>query len=96
MNLKCGNRPYNIFESFKNGCISANGVNRAIIVANKMMPGPSIEVCLGDTIIVNVFNNLKPNDITSIHWHGVHMKRTNNMDGVSFITQSPILKKLIF
>ena len=96
MNLQCGKCPFNISECFGKNCISANGVPRAIIVVNKMMPGPSIEVCLGDTVIINVFNNLRSSDITSIHWHGVHMKHTNNMDGVSFVSQCPILKNSFF
>ena len=49
-------------------------------------------MCQGDTVIVNVLNQLRPSDLTSIHWHGVHMKHTPNMDGVGFITQYPIFK----
>ena len=36
------------------------------------MPGPPVVVCVGDSIVVRVVNQLKT-ETTSIHWHG--MKR---------------------
>lgn len=48
------------------------------------------QVCLGDTIEVVVYNKLG-NDELAIHWHGIRQKGFNHMDGVSMITQCPIL-----
>lgn len=53
---------------------------------NGAVPGPEIRVTEGDTIRVNVTNNLP--ESTSVHWHGVMLP--NSMDGVPFITQPPI------
>lgn len=47
------------------------------------------QVCLGDTIIVDVVNRMM-GESTSIHWHGMHQRDTPYMDGVPFITQCPI------
>lgn len=54
-----------------------------------MMPGPSIEVCLNDTIIVDVKNRLM-SEGTTIHWHGMHQRNSPYMDGVPHISQCPI------
>ena len=96
MNLDCKNCPFNLSDCFDNGCVSANGIQRAIIVANKMMPGPAIEVCQGDVIILNVLNKLRSSETTSIHFHGIHMKQTPEMDGVSLVTQCPIQQNSYF
>jgi FtsP/CotA-like multicopper oxidase with cupredoxin domain len=53
---------------------------------NGVVPGPEIRVTEGDTIRVNVTNNL--NESTAVHWHGLMVP--NAMDGVPFITQPPI------
>ncbi|OXA57027.1 L-ascorbate oxidase [Folsomia candida] len=70
-------------------CIPADGVKRAIAVVNRMMPGPAIRVCQGDTVVVDVKNNLY-GEGTAIHWHGIHQKKTPWMDGVPGTTQCPI------
>lgn len=38
-----------------------------------MMPGPAIEVCKEDTIVVDVENKLL-GESTTIHWHGLHQR----------------------
>lgn len=53
---------------------------------NGRVPGEVIRVTEGDKVRVIVNNRM--NEATVIHWHGVHTP--NNMDGVPFITQSPI------
>ncbi|XP_050417525.1 uncharacterized protein LOC126830970 isoform X1 [Patella vulgata] len=63
--------------------------SKLVIVANGTLPGPSIEVYEGQTVIVHVKNNL-PSEATSIHWHGLHQRDTPWMDGVAFVTQCPI------
>lgn len=54
-----------------------------------MMPGPSIEVCLNDTIIVDVKNRLM-SEGTTIHWHGIHQRNSPYMDGVPHVSQCAI------
>lgn len=49
----------------------------------------SKQVCLGDTVIVDVVNRMM-GESTSIHWHGMHQRDSPYMDGVPFITQCPI------
>ena len=52
-----------------------------------MLPGPAIQVCKGDSILVTVENSLHTFEGTSIHWHGLKQKGTPQMDGVAMITQ---------
>ncbi|TFY63588.1 hypothetical protein EVG20_g6257 [Dentipellis fragilis] len=47
----------------------------------------------GDTFLINVINELTDPTMltsTSVHWHGLFQHGTNDMDGVSFVTQCPI------
>lgn len=53
---------------------------------NKAVPGPIIRATEGDTVRINVTNNLT--ESTTIHWHGVLVP--NAMDGVGYLTQDPI------
>ncbi len=53
---------------------------------NGVVPGPAIRVTEGDSVRVNVTNNLP--ESTAIHWHGLYVP--NAMDGVPYITQPPI------
>jgi len=50
--------------------ISPDGVNKVASLINGKYPGELIEACWGDTIIVNVKNEL-PHNGTTIHWHGI-------------------------
>lgn len=47
------------------------------------------QVCQGDTIVVNVHNNIL-SEASTIHWHGQHQIELPYMDGVPYITQCPI------
>lgn len=58
-------------------------------VINDTYPGPLIEACWGDEVVVHVTNYLQTNG-TTIHWHGVRQQSSNEMDGVNGITQCPI------
>lgn len=58
-------------------CIYADGVKRNILVVNRMMPGPALEVCQGDTVVVDVVNNLM-GEGTAIHWHGIHQRESTH------------------
>lgn len=53
------------------------------------MPGPGIEVCVNDTIIVDVRNRLM-SEGTTLHWHGMHQRDSPYMDGVPHVSQCPI------
>lgn len=86
----CLSCPFNLTHCSQKDCVPANGVMRPIMVINRMLPGPSIQVCLGDEIQVRLHNHLHMSEGTSIHWHGITQRGTPFMDGVSQITQCPI------
>lgn len=46
-------------------------------------------MCKNDLIVVDVTNKMA-GAAPSIHWHGLHQRKTPYMDGVPFITQCPI------
>ncbi|XP_055902686.1 uncharacterized protein LOC129938892 [Eupeodes corollae] len=85
----CFDCPSNMTDCRRPHCITGDGVRRSITVVNRMMPGPSIEVCLNDTIMVDVKNHLL-GESTTIHWHGLHQRDTPYMDGVPHVSQCPI------
>ncbi|XP_055883275.1 uncharacterized protein LOC106072733 isoform X3 [Biomphalaria glabrata] len=84
--------PLNAVPVDSNNVISADGFEnqRLVITVNKTIPGPSIEVYEGQTVIVHVKNSLISSGMT-IHWHGLIQKGSAWSDGVGFITQCPIL-----
>ncbi|XP_017757142.1 PREDICTED: laccase-4-like isoform X2 [Eufriesea mexicana] len=90
MSKACYDCPFNITDCFREHCIPADGIERSILVVNRQMPGPPIEVCQGDKIIVDVINLLH-SESTTIHWHGQHHIKTPYMDGVPYVSQCPIL-----
>ncbi|XP_024876428.1 uncharacterized protein LOC112457522 [Temnothorax curvispinosus] len=66
------------------------GAGRSLLAINGKSPGPAIQVCLGDTIEVLVYNKFGSDEL-ALHWHGIRQKDSNYMDGVPMITQCPIL-----
>ncbi|KAH1017377.1 hypothetical protein HUJ05_008024 [Dendroctonus ponderosae] len=70
-------------------CILADGVERGMLSVNRMLPGPSIQVCEGDKVVIDVENHLEGMEVT-IHWHGVWQRGSQYYDGVPFVTQCPI------
>jgi iron transport multicopper oxidase len=62
---------------------------RPVIGVNGKFPCPTINVNVGDQLVVNIKNSLG-NESTSIHWHGMHQEGTNGMDGPTGATQCPI------
>lgn len=40
----CYDCPHNVTDCFRQDCVPADGTNRAILVVNRKMPGPSIQV----------------------------------------------------
>uniref|UniRef100_A0A0D6R761 Laccase n=1 Tax=Araucaria cunninghamii TaxID=56994 RepID=A0A0D6R761_ARACU len=59
-----------------------------VITVNGQLPGPTLHVRNGDTIIVEAHNRAKYN--ATLHWHGVRQIRTAWADGPGYITQCPI------
>ena len=61
---------------------------RSFVAINKQIPAPTLIVNEGATVVVDVFNYLTTEG--TIHWHGVHQRKTPWMDGVGYISQCPI------
>lgn len=66
-----------------------DGFERPVIGINGQWPCPQVDVDVGDTVVVDVYNDLG-NQSTSIHWHGIHQYGSNSMDGATGFTQCPI------
>jgi iron transport multicopper oxidase len=66
-----------------------DGFSRQVIGINGQWPCPPIEATVGDTVTVNLFNNLG-SESTGLHFHGINQKGTQVMDGPSGVTQCPI------
>lgn len=76
--------------------ISPDGYSKPLAkVINGTYPGPLIEACWGDDIVVHVTNQL-PDNGTTIHWHGIRQLNSNEMDGVNGVTQCPIAQGSTF
>ncbi|KAJ8920457.1 hypothetical protein NQ315_005325 [Exocentrus adspersus] len=86
----CYNCPLNSSDCFRPDCIPGDGHKRAVVTINRQIPGPMIQVCQGDMVVVDVTNMLG-SEATTIHWHGQHQKEYPYMDGVPYVTQCPIL-----
>ena len=61
------------------------GVSSVVWSYNGIVPGPTIEANIGDTLVVNFKNELP--ESTTVHWHGLELPA--NMDG-SMIAQNPV------
>nr|ABA97288.1 retrotransposon protein, putative, Ty1-copia subclass, expressed [Oryza sativa Japonica Group] len=59
-----------------------------ITAVNGQLPGPTINVTEGDTVVVHLVNE-SPYNMT-IHWHGVFQRGSQWADGPSMITQCPV------
>ncbi|KAL5116583.1 laccase, multicopper oxidase, benzenediol:oxygen oxidorectuctase [Pleosporales sp. CAS-2024a] len=66
-----------------------SGGIREVQLINGQYPGPLIRAKWGDTIVVNVKNNLQHNG-TGIHWHGLRQLNSCQHDGVPGVTECPI------
>ncbi|EXJ85419.1 hypothetical protein A1O1_05783 [Capronia coronata CBS 617.96] len=72
--------------------LAPDGVQVPTIVVNGQYPGPLIEANWGDWIEVNVYNDIYgPEDLTTMHWHGLNQPGTPYFDGVSTVSQCPIV-----
>ena len=62
---------------------------RSFIGVNGRIPGPTLIVNESQLVKVKVINRLASESI-SIHWHGMHQRNSNWMDGVEHVTQCGI------
>ncbi|EFX02163.1 iron transport multicopper oxidase fet3 [Grosmannia clavigera kw1407] len=68
--------------------LAPDGVQRDVILVNGQFPGPTVEARSGDTLVIEVFNSI--DESLTLHWHGLHMKGANHMDGPDGFNQCPI------
>ncbi|KAJ7153885.1 laccase 1 [Mycena crocata] len=76
-----------------NANVSPDGFTRSAVLANGLVPGPTIVGKKGDTFNLNVIDALTDSTMlrsTSIHWHGFFQKNNSWADGPSFVNQCPI------
>lgn len=57
---------------------------RAIVTANRQIPGPPIQVCQNDILIVDVINRIPGKSVT-LHWRGQPNNEAPFMDGVPMV-----------
>lgn len=69
--------------------VNPDGTPRPVIVVNDQWPPPTVTVNEGDRLVVHVTNKLW-NETTSIHFHGMYLKGSPEMDGASGSLQCPI------
>ncbi|KAK7102669.1 uncharacterized protein [Littorina saxatilis] len=63
---------------------------RVVIAVNGTVPGPVIEVHEHQTVRVHLTNKME-SEASSLHFHGQFQRGTPFMDGVSYVTQCPVL-----
>ena len=66
-----------------------DGFSRQIIGINGQWPCPVIEGTVGDTVTINITNNLGTQS-TGLHFHGISQSGSPVMDGPSGVTQCPV------
>jgi iron transport multicopper oxidase len=71
------------------GTKKANGFPRPVIGINGQWPIPPLYVTKGDNVIINAYNGLG-NETTSLHFHGIFMNGTTDMDGAEQVSQCGI------
>ncbi|XP_019857313.1 PREDICTED: laccase-2-like, partial [Amphimedon queenslandica] len=62
---------------------------RSFIAVNGHIPGPTLIVTEGQLVKIKVVNRLASESV-SVHWHGMHQRNSNWMDGVEHVTQCGI------
>ncbi|XP_074308721.1 L-ascorbate oxidase-like [Silene latifolia] len=60
------------------------------ITVNGISPGPTITAQQGDTVVVEVTNNMITENL-AIHWHGIRQFGTPWSDGTAGVSQCPIV-----
>ncbi|GAB1526092.1 Multicopper oxidase [Rhizoctonia solani] len=83
--------PYNL--RIRNVQAAPDGFQRSVVSVNGLIPGALITANKGDTLLINVTNELTDASMrraTTIHWHGLFQAKTASEDGPAFVTQCPI------
>ncbi|XP_008785462.2 laccase-24-like [Phoenix dactylifera] len=77
-------------RTFRVGNLTVSRLCESTVInaVNGRLPGPTLDVREGDTVVVHVIND-SPYNIT-IHWHGIFEILTAWADGPNMITQCPI------
>ncbi|KAG8755387.1 laccase [Ceratobasidium sp. 423] len=86
------NVPYNF--RIRNVQAAPDGFQRSVVSVNGLIPGTLITANKGDTLLVNVTNELTDASMrraTTIHWHGLFQSTTASEDGPAFGKLSWIL-----
>ncbi|GKT49915.1 iron transport multicopper oxidase FET3 [Colletotrichum spaethianum] len=81
-----------VSHDFNIGWVTANpdgAFDRPAIGINGQWPIPRIDANVGDTVLINVHNDLG-NQSTSLHFHGLYMNGTTHMDGPAQVSQCAI------
>ncbi|XP_054001487.1 uncharacterized protein LOC128888550 [Hylaeus anthracinus] len=89
LSKSCGDCLKNETACLANHCVSADGQKRGILTANRQLPGPIIQVCENDILVVDVINRL-PGKAAAVHWRGQTQIESPYMDGAPLVTQCPI------
>ena len=71
------------------GLRSPDGVQKLVYLINGAFPGPVLEARSGDVLDILVTNALEDEGL-SIHFHGLHMRGYNAMDGAVGFTQNAV------
>jgi hypothetical protein len=71
----------NIRDCLNERCVIGDGVSRGYLALSFSLPGPKIEVCRDDAVVIDLHNQAE-GLATAIHWHGMRQFGTQFMDGV--------------
>ncbi|CAE6447279.1 unnamed protein product [Rhizoctonia solani] len=85
--------------NIKNVNVAPDGFQRSIVSVNGLVPGTLVTANKGDTLRINVTNQLTDPSMrraTTIHWHGLFQATTADEDGPAFVTQCPIAQNLSY
>ncbi|KAG9123066.1 laccase, partial [Ceratobasidium sp. 392] len=77
--------PYNF--AIRNVNAAPDGFSRSVVSVNGLIPGTLITARKGDTLQINVTNQLTDASMrrsTTIHWHGLFQTATASEDGPAF------------
>ncbi|GJQ69660.1 hypothetical protein Trydic_g18416 [Trypoxylus dichotomus] len=70
-------------------CLTTNSKPRGFLAINQQLPGPSIQVCRNDVVMVEITNKLSSQSL-AVHFRGQKQEDSPYMDGTPMITQCPI------
>ncbi|KAF5285582.1 hypothetical protein FQR65_LT13122 [Abscondita terminalis] len=77
------------YHWYSNNCSIQDEITTSVLTVNHQLPGPSIQVCQNDVLVIDVVNKI-PGQSVTIHWRGQPQKEAPMMDGVPMVTQCPI------